>query len=390
MSTASMTLEQILSAPFVLRLVNQIKTPVSLFQNFYNMKLGGSAHQQFSGRNVSWDIFNATRRLAKGRAPGSGPATSGQQPMKVATAQAYRMHEKIMLHQDRIFRYRPLGGAVGTVDSGGQKYIASQVKNATQRFRNAREFMVSRMFRGGFSVTVSGQDMLLGELSASGYTFNVESLIPSTNLNQLELGSGANIITEPWDDPNADIITQILNIRAAYERLHGWPAEHFWIDSVTAGDLMYNNNLSQVGGSAYRIWDSLSRREITSEEGIPDNGFDIVFRAMPLVTFHVYDGVLASDVDTPGYDETTAANTAKLVPSNNCIITPAPGDWCGMLDGSEMVAENLWDQGTERFGFHNWSTRVIDPAGWEMKFLDNTLPALFQPNVVSYATIKGF
>lgn len=384
------TIEQFLSTPFILRLVNRIKTPISLLQNFYGMTVGGPNYEEFSGRNVSWDIMDMTRRLAKGRAPLSGPATVAQQPSAVQTAQCYRLHEKIILLQDKIFRYRNLGAQIGTIDKGGQAYLMRQVKISTQRFRNAREFMVSRLFRGGFSVTLSGDEYLLGELNASGSMFNVETLIPASNKDQLEMGTGENIIDAPWDDPNADVIGQVMKINSAFERLHGFPARHFWISSVTCNDLLNNIGLQNVGGTAYRIFDSMTRRQITSSEGIPDSGFDVVFRALPLWTFHVYDGVLATDVDTPGYDETTAANVSKIIPDNNCIITPDPGDWCGWLAGSEMVAENLWDSGTERFGFHNWTTRVIDPAGWELKFLDNGLPALFVPKAVAYPTIKGF
>ena len=387
---AEISLEQFLSTPFVLKVINRLKTPISLFQSYYGLGLGGPHHSEFSGRNVSWDIMDTTRRLAKGRAPLSGPATVGQQPVGVQTAQAYRLHEKFLLLQDKIFRYRPLGGQFGNVDKGGQNYLKRQLEVATQRFRNAREFMVSRMFRGGFSVTLSGEDMLLGELDAAGSMFNVTSLLPDSNLDQLELGSGANIINEPWDNPASDIIGQVMRINAAYERLHGYPPRDFWISGITFNDMLNNIGLANVGGTAYKIFDSLTAREIKSKEGIPDSGFDVKFRALPLWTFHVYDGVLASDVDTPAYDETTAANTAKLVPDDKVIITPSPGDWCGWLAGSEMVAENIMDAGQERFGFHNWTTRVIDPAGWELKLLDNGLPALFNPKVVSYGTIKGF
>jgi hypothetical protein len=384
------TLEQFLSTPFVLKMVNRIKTPMSLFQNFYGMGIGGSNYDQFSGRNVSWDIMDMTRKLAKGRAPLSGPATVAQSPVRVQTAQAYRLHEKFLLPADKIFRYRNLGGQIGTIDKGGQAYAQRQVKWATQRFRNAREFMVSRLFRGGFSVTMSGDEYLLGELSASGSLFNVETLIPSANKDQLELGTGSSIIDVPWNDPNADVIGHVLAINAAFERLHGYPPRHFWISSPTFADLLNNVGLQNVGGTAYRVFDSMTRRQMSSAEGIPDSGFEVVFRALPLWTFHVYDAVLAPDVDTPEYDETTVANTSKLVPDNNVIITPEPGDWCGWLAASEMVAETLNDAPKEQFGFHTWTTPVIDPAGIEYKFLDNGLPALFVPKAIAYGTIKGF
>jgi hypothetical protein len=137
------------------------------------------------------------------------------------------------------------------------------------------------------------------------------------------------------------------------------------------------------------VFESLSARTVTSREGIPDTGFDVKFRALPLFTFHVYDGVLSSTGDTR--DSVTTLNSSGveyLIPDDYVITMPDPSDeWIGMTIGSEPIAENVMSQGRIATGFANWSTRVIDPPGYELKFLDNYLPVLYVPNCVGYGYV---
>jgi hypothetical protein len=149
---------------------------------------------------------------------------------------------------------------------------------------------------------------------------------------------------------------------------------------------MNNTQLQAVGGSAYRVFDSLSRRAVTNQEGIPDAGYDMVFRAMPLWTFHVYDGVLSANGEADG---TSTSDMELLIPDTHAIFLPDPDEtWEGLIDGSEVVAENVMAYGgREAQGFTNWATRVIDPPGFELKFLDNYLPVLYVPTCVAYGDI---
>lgn len=381
------TIQQLFQTETITKVVSRFKTPLSLMQSFYGMQVGGPAAQNASGRYVGWDIFDTTRMIARARAPGAPPSTRTQKPVGHVSAQVMRLHEKIPILQEQVARTRPLGSQFGTVDGAGQAYVRRQLEYGTRLFRNAREFMVSRLFRGGWGVTFSGEDWYFVEKGAG--MFDVDMQVPATNLDKLDLGTGSDIITSSWEDPGTQVISQILQINAAFERLQGRPLRHIWINSTTFGWLLLNIELAQVGGSAYRIFDSMTRREMRSEEGIPDSGFDVIFRALPLWTFHVYDGVLATT--TSETDSTDAANVSKIIPDNKAIFTPEPSsDWCGVINGSEYVAENVMDEGKEVFGFHNWTTRVIDPAGWELKMLDNALPALFIPKAIAYGTVGGF
>ena len=386
----AITLQQLFQTPVITRVVSRFKTPMSLFQQFLNVLPGQTATESVSGRHVGWDIFDKTRSIAKGRAPGSGPATAQPKAVGHVSAVAYRTHEKIPLLREQIFRTRTPGAQFGQVDSRGQGYIARQMQYLTQRFRNNREFMVSRLFRGGYGLALDGEDFIPTELGAAGNVMDVSMQLPDTHKNQLALGTGSDIITANWHTSTTDVMGNVYSINEAFERLHGYPLRHIWCGTALFKSLLVNDGLESVGGTAFRVFESLSARQQRSAEGIQDSGFDVVFRALPLVTFHVYDGVLTTPELSIGGDETTTANTSKLIPDNKIICTPEPdGNWGGWIEGSEWIAENYTDFGREVFGFHTWTTPSIDPAAIELKMIDNGLPALYIPSAIAYGDITG-
>lgn len=383
------TLHQLFQTPTIRRVVSRIKTPISLFQRFYGMAPGGTAVETYSGRNLGWDLFDFTRSIAKGRPPGTGPASVSPKAIGHVSAQAYRAHEKITLEQERIFRIRPAGAAIGAIDTRGSSYIGRQIQFLTQRFRNSREFMISRLFRGGFGLKMEGEDWIPVEMDDPNAITVINFQHPSDQQGFLTMGTGAPIINEPWNDPGSDVVRQVLAIDKAFERVNGRPMRHIWINGTTFGWLLDNMSLHKIGGEAFRIFESMSRRAMTSEDGLPETGYDVVFRALPLHTFHIYNGVLTPPGEEVSYEEAiSVAGTQLVVPDNRAIFTPEPGsDWIGWAEASEVVAENVMDPGREVFGFHSWITRIIDPAGWELKMIDNGLPLAYIPRAWAYGTI---
>jgi hypothetical protein len=361
---------------------------MTLFQNFFGMLPGQASTQNVSGRYLGWDIFDKTRLIAEGRAPGTGPATVQRKAVGHVSAVAYRAHEKMTLLHEEIFRTRPLGQQFGVVDVNGQNYINRQLEYLTQRFRNSREFMISRMLRGGFGVKQTGESWVAVEKGAADATFEIDYAMPAAHLDQLDMGTGSDIIDVGWQTASANVIKHILNMNRAFERLHGRPLRHIWINSTTFELLLNNTSLQNTAGTAYRIFDSLTARQQSSAEGIPDSGFDVVFRGLPLQTFHIYDGVLNVDQTV---DSDTSANSSMFIPDNYAIFMPDPSaDWVGYINSSEFVKENIMDNGKQVYGFHSWTTNTIDPAGIELKMIDNGLPVLYVPKSIAFGKVANF
>jgi hypothetical protein len=382
------TFSEMMQVPVITRIVSRFSTPLSLFQQFFGRLSGDNtaASDSVKGRDAGWDIYDATRQFAGARAPETGPRRVRKKAIGHVSAQLMRSHESILIYDGEVYKTRPLGGQIGaTVDIRGMRHIQRQVQFMVQRQRNMREWIYSRMLRGGFNMVPDGDNYTLTEYdtSATG-ELPVNYQIPATHQTRLDLGTGSDILTD-WSDVDADILGQCYAINEAMTRIHGRPLRHIWIDSPTFVNIQNNTGIRAIGGEAYRVFDSLNRRPGTSKEGVPDAGFDVVFRAMPLWTFHVYDGVLSSDGEI---DTTTVAGTSKLVPTDYAIFLPDPDDdWEGLIDGSEVIAENVMASGREVQGFANWATRVIDPPGYELKFLDNYLPVLYVPTCVAYGYV---
>lgn len=389
------TLQQMFQTETITGVISQFKPTDSVMQRWAGMGVGRGGGENQPGRYVGWDIFNRTRTLAKGRAPGTGPATTTQQPVGHVSAQVFRFHEKIMCQYEYLNRTRAPGAQWGSVDAGGQTYIRRQLEVMMQKYSNTREFVVSRMFRGQFGVAIDGDDWLLcegdngtGVAGSDGVvpTFIVDFGVPAANKSQLALGAGgANIIDSPWDDPSTQVKNHLFNLDAAFARLQGRPLRHIWLNSNTFLPLLMNTEFQAIGGSAYRVFDTMTRAEI-SPDMASAGAYSVVFRACPLFQFHVYNGVLSFYTDG-----TSTSTTAKIIPDDYAILSPDPDpSWLGLINGSEYVQEDWSSQPKEVYGFHYWKTPVLDPAGLELKFLDNFLPVPYVPTCICYAKVNNF
>lgn len=385
MATTGISLFQLLSAPQITRVISQIKTPQSRLQFALGMQLGGPNIEQIGGHFSGYDIFNKTRLMAKGRPPGTGPATTQPQAIGHVPVTLARFHEKIPLLEERIFRTRPLGSNFGMVDIRGQQYVTRQEKHLAQLYANAREFMCSRMLMGGFDLIAQGDDWYpvdsVGTTPTStGGTFTINYQIPAGNTGTLDpLNTGTPIIgANLWSNSATDVIGQYMQMNAAQEQLTGRPITDTWVNSGTLQYLFKNAGLINAAGTANTVWLSYERTQYVGPDGVQDTGLEVVFKGIPWMKFHSYDAVL----------QLYNGQTTKVIPDNRAIIIPAVDfDWCAYQAGSEIVAENVMDQGSEHFDFHAWTTRVIDPAGWELKGVMNGLPCLYVPGAVFFPTV---
>lgn len=380
------TLNQLLQAPTIRSVVSQLKTPLAAFQQYYRVGVGSTGTDRVNGSEIGWDLFNGTRKLAKVMPRQSGPARSIERPVGHNSATLIRLHDSIHLEQDKIFNTRDLGGGWDApLDIMGQKYIERQLKQLTQKFKNAREFMVSRMFRDGFGVKMNGTDMDLVESDDANAAWAVDYQIPDGNKDQGNFGTATDTITQSFDDPQSDIPGMMWHLRKRVMQRSGHELDSYWINSTTFSKMQINNYMAQVAGSANTVFTSINGMTIKKDEADAASGYVVQFRALPLHKFIVYDGSLIVG-DTA--DSLDIADTSLMVPDNVMIATPSPdGDWMGLAEGSEIVAESYVDPGKHVHGFHSWKNRTINPPGWDLMAVDNVLPILRNPYVVFYLTV---
>ena len=384
------TLHQALSIPVINRVISQVKTPLDAFQRRLGQTVGSEGATERVDRDaVSWDIFNVTRTMAKLRPRTAGPSRTSEKPFGMNSATLVRLHDSLHLLQDKIFKTRDLGqGFDSPVDVTGQAYIARQLSFLKRRFSNSREFMLSRMFRNGFGVKFTNEDMSLVESDDADAAFTVDYKIPASNLggSAFTMGGSSPIIDIPWDDPSANIPDHLYAINRNMMRLNGYELTEYWMNSATFTKIQQNNYLASIAGSSNTVFTSIGKDEtLKGDDANAQTGYSVRFRALPLHVFHIYDGVLSTSESSP--DSTTEANTSMFLPTGKVLGHPMPSsDWVGYAAGSEIVAESYVDPGKHVQGFHVWKNRTILPPGWDLIAVDNYLPILYVPSTVVYFT----
>lgn len=373
----AISVEQLLAREQVTRVIRTFDSPQTRFQDWLGMGPGGRNTEGIRGRNGAFDILDPIRRAATVRAPIAPPATVKPRIIGHVPFTVLRSHEKIPLLDEKIFLQRPLGRPYGELDEGGVRYITREQANLSQRLKNLREFAISRMLRGGFQVLQSGDDWLVVD---SGGTFSIDFGIPAANKTQLDMLGGGNLITASWATAGTDIIGNLLSIDAAFQQLTGRRLRHVWINSVVFGYLLNNTGFKNAAGTANTVWESYTRSSHRTPEGNLDAGFDpVIFKAVPWVLFHVYNG---------GMEVGVSDTYTKFIPDTVAILTPElDGDSALMYEGSEPIAEHVRDRGREVQGMAAWTERKTQPPSWELITVDNFLPVLSQPKTIAYATV---
>lgn len=376
------TLQEILSPSVVNRVISRIKVPQSRLQNFFGMQLGGPNNNPVGRRIFAWDILDKTRKIAKIRAPGSGPATTQPQGVGRVTGTFPRVHEEIRLDYEKLNNLRALGRPAGEIDQMGLNYITRQEEVLAQEFANFREFMVSRMLKGSFDVLQDGDDWV--PVDAGSGTFSVDYQVPSGNKNQLNMTGAGNIIDGRWDNAGTSIFTHLLKINQAMEQLTGRPLRHIWTDSNTWQYVLSNTQVHDIGGTANTVFAQYDSVEEKGPDGLPSNEFVGVIKAVPWLKWHIYDAGL----DIQGVGGTTTYKRFFDSTNGEVSFLPDPGsDWVEMCVGSELVVDAYGAPPIERFGFYAWTFTNIKPASIELIAVDNSIPALYVPKAIAFGNV---
>ena len=363
----------------IVKSISRTKVPQAVLSTAWGLNIGGRNTNPVGGNVAAYDIFDKTRTLATGRARGSGPSVQTRNPAGQKSITMHRSFEKFNLLDDEVFRRRPIGGDYGEVDLAGQKYVSRQEDFLAQRFKNMREFMVSRMaITGGFGLLPSGQDLIPVESGTAG-SITVSYQMPAGNLTQLDMLGAGSIISISWATAaTATPIRDCLDISAAMEQLAGYPLAHVWCDSTVWAEVTECTEVINLAGSAASPFEYIRRDPSqVNEDGIQTDYFEAVLRGAPWITWHISNAVL--DVN---------GTVTKTFGGTKALFTPEmSNDIVEMYEGSEMIRENANDGGTERFGFHAWTTPTIDPAGRDLKAIDNCIPVLYKPDAIACGTV---
>lgn len=372
----------------ILKVIKRLQTPASFFQRFLKVSPTDVPSMTPDLDTFGYDIYAATRTLSPVSAPYSAPVKVGRKPIATELATVYRLHPSIDFFDNEVFRSRQLGsfGLNTEVDLMGQSYIAMQLAHVKTMLDNSIEWMVAHMLKGGFAIKPNGDSYDLCQTTDADAIHVNNYKIPASNTGDL---GGIIASGEQWSLSNAPILDHLMKISSVASRVSGYPPRHIIMNGITAIPLFTNTKLSSVGGTAYRIFDSLTNRQVPDGEPLTSGQYTVVFRALPQYIFHIYNegyvpGVVIPDEDT----QIDSANFVRYIPDGYAIILPEPTrDWVGYAVGKEIIAENIMANPQLVSGLKIWRTRDIDPARFETKFLTKYVPLLNMPRVVFYANV---
>lgn len=374
-----MPLDQTILAPAVVtKIISRIAVPGNTLQKFFGFDEGGANVEQSPGdgmRQYTYDIFDNVRSIAKGRAPGTGPATVTRNPVGANTVTIARAYEKIPdLSYEMLSNIRKIGEHAGTQDKRGMKYLELQAKYLKQRQTNFREFLTWGMLRGSCDFTFSGDDWT-PVLSGGNLTINFR--IPTGNKSQLDMLGSGSILGTTWSNAAAPIPNDLDEISAAFQQLVGAPLAWVMTDSTTFAYVMDNTAVKAQAGTSNTVYDTFEMTEEKSEDGFPTGLRRARLKCRPWLDWYITDGGL--DVN---------GTFTKYFSSGECLFGIDLGlGYCKMQEGSEWVKESPWGQPALQRGFHAWLREWDEPARCELHTINNIVPELTIPKALAFADV---
>ena len=365
-----------------------------------NVSLEGPNSRYGETRFASFRIDDVTRVVGKARAPGTGPASVPVNPVGEVRVACARFHEKVRLLGEFLGNLSPIIGPNSQIDTGGQSYIARQTTHLAEKYNNTIELLTTGMFQDNLYFQMSGDNLLpvIGAPTSPNLGFQIPFQIPSGNKNQLNLLGTGNIIQVGWQNAGAPLIKNCLQIQAAMTQLSGYQPRHFWQNSIGWYNVLLNTEVRNTAGSSNTPFAEYDRVPEMAVDGMPQPEFAAMLRGIPWIHWHIADDVLVTggDVDptwAQGAADVTAGRTTviKVIPDNTCIITPEPSsDWAELYHGAEYISENAGQPMQLKRGYTFWKEWVTQPSCIELISLMNTIPLLYVPKAIAFATVAGF
>lgn len=382
------SLDQMRRQAYIVGMLRRYHAPGTTMSTYYGLGSTAPGVKQIVGNNGQYDIFDSTRSLAPMSAPGAPAQAINRKPYGSVPITVPRMYNSIGLEDNQLLGHRVSGEQFGPPTTrAGKVYMAQQVGYLKTRHQNNHEFMTAHMFRGGWKIAPSGNGSQTLNLQPATFATGVlnDTRIPADNLGNL-----GGLITTLWEDPSCDVIGFFTELNYLAAAKNGRKITEVWVNGHTFKPLYNNAGLQATGGSAYRIFDTLNlAREIGPNQKFPDTGITIVFRGMPEINFHIYNQGYQPPGTSESYDAQTDPTTyQRFIPNGQAIMTPKPGDWTGMVEGSEYAQYSLLE-GSSRlvYGLGMGMERAIDPPRTDVKLLYNGAPVVLEPKTVYYATV---
>lgn len=381
----------ILRPQVLTEVVRQVVASSDTILNFMGFQPGGANERYYGhGRRGEYHVFDDTRRVAKGRAPGAPAARSSKQPMKAVPFTYPRMHDSVSLLAEFFHNLGQIGDP-RLRDEAGRNMITRQTDTLMKKAAHWRVAMTVGMLRDSLYMHQEGDDLFFNYTSTSSLA-RVNFQVPDGNKTQLNMTDragtsifGANILDTSWDNAGANIVQQFAKINQARAAQGVGPVTDVLINSIGWQNVIANDYIAAYAGSVNPPFQTFTREAGARPDGSPLHEYTGVINSLPGVTWHITDeGVELWDAASDVYTFT------KHIPDTMAIFMSDPKarkDLFTCYQGSEPIAEYDGGPETVRVGLSSWSKKASNPTATEVYVLDNALTVPHDPYAYAPATV---
>lgn len=372
-------LQSLLSPQVLTKVISQKAKTSDWLINLMGLGPGGKNEvYEGHGRQGAFNIFDHTRKVALGRAPGTAAGRSAGNPMGQTLFTYPRMHDSLSLPAEILHNLSKISDPA-VRDKSGADMIARQTDYLGEKSANWRKAMLIGMLRDSLYYTVDGDDVKFSY--SSGIQINFQ--MPAGNKTKLDMLGEGDIIAVSWSNADCDIPDHLGKINRAFQRLCGGRLAGALITHQIFNYIRRNNVVQEEHGTSMPPY---LRYEVLDVEVSPGktmkNVLVVELRSFPGCTFYVTDEVI--DL---GYDSTESLQ--PIVPDNKGIFFGfEPGDpVVQCYQGSEPIAEYDGAPENEKIGFAAWSVKRSNPTATELFTLDNALIVNHIPKALAVGTL---
>ena len=387
------TIQQMLRPNQLTRVISRIVGGSDALLDFVGMNPGGRNEVDLGhGRSGFYHVFDNTRRLAKGRAPGTAAGRSPAQGMTKVDFTYPRCHDSIGLN----YEYLSNAGQIGN-PTVRDPMIIDQIRRQTGHLgtlaRNWRVALVAGMLKDSLYFSTSGESWYFHYSSGSNRQ-RINWRMPAGNKGQLDMTlrngttsiNGGAIISAGWQTSTTNIPLQIKTINKA-RQAQGTSPLRYILCGTNVWDYVINNDYVQAqAGSATSPF-----KEFMVESGLQSDGKTPKFQqrgsivACPGIEFIITDeGIEMGENGEDGYQPHIAVNHALFM---------GDPDFDGRMKlykGGEPIAKRDGDTPQNMRGLNSWSVPRSNPTTEELFVLDNAFPINEDPYSTAYAEVANF
>lgn len=345
----------------------------ALFDEENDIEKGVNVLNFGHGRNGAYNIMDNSRKVAKGRGPGTSAAQSQLQNIGSQPFTYPRMFDSIRLLAET-FHNLGLIENPAQRDLAGRRMIELQTKVKAQECANWRKAALIGSLRSTLKANRSGEDINW----SFGSGFSVSDQLPAGNKGQLNMLAAGNILAASWALAGTNINSHFDKINEAFQRLCGGALRTMICPSNVWTAIIGNDFIRNVAGSSNPPFQYLEHQVPKKIATRMKNVKIAKLAVQPQLTIYVTDEVVE-----------LADGEQKIVPDGQALFLGFEPDdgTVAMYEGSEPVAEFDGGPKTIRTGFSSWQVERANPTATEVFFLDNAMPVIHVPKAVALGTV---